>query len=193
MKNTNDSELIALKSTLHNLSILKPFLHQKILHTGRLYEIALSSVNIETKKEYILAGYYCNIGFLMIEESLYKDKYTTSNDIGLIQRHNLIAADLMHEKGFNLVGDIIKLHHEKPNGTGYLKIQQKEKYIGLLCLVDEFIDSVVYSRKPEPVLTVEEAIGYAFKHYDNGLMFSQAEVKILKELFLDYYKSKIRQ
>ncbi len=102
-----EREFEKLESMLVNLRILKPLLYKKIYHTGSLFQYLanelekneLNSDNFVLDNDYILAGYYANIGFLAIEDSIYKDNYTNENDLQIIKRHVKISADLLHEKG----------------------------------------------------------------------------------------------
>ena len=193
-------EFEKLESALKNLQILKPLLHNKMKHTGMLFQILAKALLRETgnnkydaNDSYILASFYCNIGFLAIENSLYKEHYTTQNDEEIIKRHVMIGYELLSEKGLTEIAQIVKLHHEKPNGSGYLKEQNYDDHLlGLINIADEFIDAVLPSKKPETVLLKEEAIVLALKGYESNTLFDPDEVAIIKQTIHKYYQENFR-
>ena len=197
-------EMSILRGTLTSLRVLKPLLYSKIIHTGRLFEHLaqeMSSVlfcpidgsEFEIPQHYILASYYANIGFLSIEDSIFKNNYTNDNDIQIIRRHNIIGADLMSEKGFDCIANIIRRHHEKPNGTGYLKEQNiGDKLLGLLNIADEFVEAITPSKRPEPAMVLEEALALSFRGYDTGLLFNQNDMEKIRAIIKEYYRCFLR-
>jgi len=176
-------EFEKLQGTMLNLQILKPLLHMKIYHTGMLFQTLASALKeyngYVINEEYILASYYCNFGFLSIENSIYRNNYTTSEDRKIIERHIKISADLLNEKGMSRVANIVRLHHEKPNGSGYLREQNHDdKLLALINIADEYIDVVLPSKRPEVMMVPEEAIEHAFKGYETHLLIPIEELKI---------------
>ncbi len=158
-------------------------------HTGMLFQVLAKALLKATGKEiydandsYILAAFYCNIGFLAIENSLYKEHYTTKKDEEIIKRHVMISYELLLEKDLPVIAEIVKLHHEKPNGSGYLKEQNyNDNLLGLINIADEFIDAVLPSKKPETVLLKEEAIALALRGYESNTLFEPNEVTVIKQ------------
>jgi|GEM_PF-6251308 len=199
---SKESDILA--GTLMTLRVLKPLLYMKIIHTGRLFEelgyslqesipIMEISENVSIPLHYTLAAYYCNFGYLSIEDAIYKNNYTSDNDLQIIRRHTEISSDLLSEKGFKCVAQIIKKHHEKPNGTGYMKEQNvSDKLIGLLNIADEFIEAVMPSKKPEPALVFDEANTIALNGYNTCLLFSNDELLIIRSVISEYYKCSLR-
>ncbi len=189
-----------LENTLNNLQALKPLLHSKMYHTGILFQIVAKELFKKTADEkfslndaYVLAGYYCNIGFLAIESSLYRENYTTDNDKEIIKRHVNIGYDLLVNKGLDDVAEIVRLHHEKPNGTGYLKEQNyNDCLLAILNIVDEFIDSILPSKRPEPALLENEALKIALTGYESNLVLDSQEIQIIKNSIHQYYYENFR-
>lgn len=201
---SKESDILA--GTLMTLRVLKPLLYMKIIHTGRLFEKlgyslqesipimeTFENENVSIPQHYTLAAYYCNFGYLSIEDAIYKNNYTSDNDLQIIRRHTEISSDLLNEKGFRCVAQIIKKHHEKPNGTGYMKQQNvSDKLIGLLNIADGFIEAVMPSKKPEPVLVFDEAITLALNGYNTCLLFSTEELSSIRSSISEYYKCSLR-
>jgi response regulator RpfG family c-di-GMP phosphodiesterase len=190
-----EREFEKLESMLVNLRILKPLLYKKIYHTGSLFQYLanelekneLNSDNFVLDNDYILAGYYANIGFLAIEDSIYKDNYTNENDLQIIKRHVKISADLLHEKGLKNIGDIVKLHHEKPNGSGFLREQNTNKKIAILNIADEFLDSILPYKRPESPMVYEEAIEFCLNGYQSMLILNHQEIRTIKQSLFEYF------
>lgn len=192
-------EFDKLESTLQNLQKLNPLLYKKIYHTGMLFQYLASELYSQTKEEYyiatteyVLAAYYANFGYLAIENSIYKENYTTKEDLQIIKRHVKISADLLDSKGLKRIAEIVKLHHEKPNGAGYLKVQNtSDRLLGLLNIADEFIDCIVPSKKPEMTLVLEEAIEEASKGYETSLLIDAKHLLLIKDILIKYYNEKM--
>lgn len=183
-------ELEKLKSTLQNIKILKPMLFKKMAFTGDLFQELAIALEIEFGSDHILAAYYCNIGFLAIEQSLFRGSYTSKEDMDIIKRHVYIAEDLLAGKGLEDAARMVKLHHEKPDGTGFLREQNhKDILLALLNIADEFIDVYLPTEnKPEPPLTFTEAIDHAFKGYGSLTLLKEHQQKKIKAVIRDFIK-----
>lgn len=196
--NSFSFEFEKLQSTMLNLQILKPLLHAKIYHTGMLFQALILELKdkfdgYKLTEEYVLASYYANFGFLSLEDCIFKSQYVTPNDMRIIQRHIHIGADLLNEKGMPGVARIVKLHHEKPNGTGYLKEQNHDdKTLAILNISDEFIDVTVPSKSPEARFVPEEAIDHSLKGYETHLLIPREEIEIIKQVLDQYFRKNLR-
>lgn len=191
-----EKEFMILEATMVNLKHLKPMFHRRMHHTGTLFQYILHNLYESTKKkefqknlDYILAAFYCNMGFIAIESSLYKGGYTNENDLRTIKRHIYISHNLMQEKKLYTVSEIVKRHHEKPDGSGYLKEQNtSDKQLAIVNISDVFIDNILPSKRPEVALMLEEAIYECMKGYTTGLLLDNDEQDIVVASIITYFK-----
>lgn len=184
-----------LNSSLMNLKILKPILYRRIYHTGMLFQELCHDLgdSFTPSNDYILAAFYANMGWLSIEDSIYKEKYVVAKDLEIIKRHVRISADLLNEKGLHNIAAIVLKHHEKPDGSGYLKEQNIDPLIAVMNIADEFLDGVLVSQKPEAPLLYEEAIEVCLRGYKSHTLLRYDEVGIIKETLFKYFKRYIRE
>ncbi|MGE4511896.1 MAG: HD domain-containing phosphohydrolase [Sulfurimonadaceae bacterium] len=192
-------EFDVLESTMLNMKHLKPMLHRRMNHTGNLFQFLLHNLSktIDSKVysadyDYVLASFYCNIGFVALETSLYKSAYVTEKDIEISNRHIHISANLLTEKKLYKVADIVHRHHEKPDGSGVLRIQNTDKKLALLNIADVFIDSILPSKKPEVALMLNEAIEFSMKGYTSGVLMNMQEQNAIVASLISYYQESMR-
>lgn len=189
-------EFAILEATMLNFKHLKPMFHRRMNHTGLLFQYALQNLYDTTKSpeykknyDYILAAYYCNMGFIAIESSLYRGGYVTEHDLKTIKRHIYISHNLMEEKKLHKVAEIVKRHHEKPDGSGYLKEQNTtDKQLAIVNIADVFIDNILPSKRPDVALMLEEAVYECMKGYTTGLLLNNDEQDIVVASIISYYK-----
>ncbi len=193
-------EFEKLKSTLHNFALLKPYLNKRMYHTGALFQVLCQEMFELTgeqkylpQQNYLLAAFYCDIGFLALEDSIYKDAYVSTKDITIAERHVWIGYELLKEKGLEEVAHIVKHHHEKPDGSGYLREQNHSDFLlGLLNIANGFAEGALQSNKPEIPMSCEEAIIYAMRGYTSCILFSVKEVSTIESSLRSYYQKNVR-
>lgn len=192
-------EFDVLEATMLNLKHLKPMLHRRMNHTGNLFQFLLHNLAEITSNQayavdydYVLAAFYANIGFVALETSLYKSAYVTEKDIEISNRHIHISANLLVEKKLYRVADIVQKHHEKPDGTGVLRIQNTDKKLALLNIADVFIDSILPSKKPEVALMLNEAIEFSMKGYTSGILMTIEEQNAIAASLISYYQESMK-
>jgi response regulator RpfG family c-di-GMP phosphodiesterase len=189
-------EFEILEATMLNMKHLKPMLHRRMNHTGLLFQDLIKNMHekFPDKKDYVfnydyvLAAYYANIGFVALETSLYKSAYVTPKDIEISNRHVHISSNLLVEKKLYKVAEIVKTHHEKPDGSGILRIQNTDKQLALLNIADVFVDSILPSKKPEVALMLSEAIHFCMKGYSSGILMDIGEQNVIVATLISYYQ-----
>ena len=177
---------------LNSLKVLKPKLYKKMVYTGRLFEYLIKDNNFtdEEISDYIRASYLCNIGFLAIEESLFK-KNSPIERKNIKKRHVKISNDYLKRTGFPELVEIVNHHHEYPNGLGYFGEMQTNKIIGYINIADEFIELTIEYFYCDQILTLNEAIGEIEKRYKNNSLYKDNEMREIKEKLTEYYEKVI--
>lgn len=190
MKNTNRGKLLNI------IKYFKPKLYRKMVYTGRLYEFLIRNIEKEENvmaydiKDYKEASYLCNIGLLALDEFMYSDSFNKSHNLELIKEHVLRSVDYLEKNKFENVAKIVMLHHELPNGMGYLKIQQQDKFIAYINIADEFIDLTTEYYKNIPLKISSVAIKTIFDKYKNSNLIQKDELELIEEdlnLFYERY------
>ena len=186
MKNTNRGKLLT------TIKYFKPKLYKKMIYTGRLYEFLIRRIENEINimdfdiKDYKEAAYLCNIGFLALDEFLYLDNFNKSNSFELIKDHVLRSVDYLEKNKFENVAKIVNLHHELPNGMGYFKIQQQDKFIAYINIADEFIDLTTDYYKNTSLKLASSAIRIISTKYKNSNLIQKDEWEKM-EADLNYF------
>lgn len=190
--NTNRGKL------LNTIKFFKPKLYRKMIYTGRLYEFlireleeTLSEDSKYSLKDYKEAAYLCNIGFMSLEESLYLESFNKNHSLGLIKEHVSRSVDYLEKNKFEMVAEIVNLHHELPNGLGYQKIQQQDKFIAYLNIADDFVDLTTEFYKNTPTKIAREAIEIIVAQYKNNNLIDKDEFKKIKEDLNHFYERNV--
>lgn len=186
MKNTN-----RLKLLLNLYKFFKPKLYKKMILTGRLFEFLTKEYDEELKiekKHYVEASYLCNIGFLGIDEFLHQENFKKDSSLDLIKNHVMLSCDFLEKNDFEEVVSIVKLHHELPNGMGYLKIQQQDKLIAYLNISDEFIDLTVDYYKNTPLQIASGACKMVLGKYKNNNLIPRDELNQIENNLILFYE-----
>jgi len=174
MKNTN-----RLKLLLNLYKYFKPKLYKKMILTGRLFEFLTKEYDEELKiekKHYVEASYLCNIGFLGIDEFLNHENLDKDSSLDLIKNHVMLSCDFLEKNDFEEAARIVELHHELPNGMGYLKIQLQDKLIAYLNIADEFIDLTIDYYKNTPLQIASGACKIILGKYKNSNLIPRDEL-----------------
>lgn len=174
MKNTN-----RLKLLLNLYKFFKPKLYKKMILTGRLFEFLTKEYDEELKiekKHYVEASYLCNIGFLGIDEFLNHENFDKDSSLDLIKNHVMLSCDFLEKNDFEEAARIVELHHELPNGMGYLKIQLQDKLIAYLNIADEFIDLTIDYYKNTPLQIASGACKIILGKYKNSNLIPRDEL-----------------
>lgn len=190
MKNTNPNTNRG--KLLTTIKFFKPKLYRKMIYTGRLYEFLIRSLEKEVDdltydiKDYIEASYLCNIGFLALDEFLYLENFNKNDSLELIKEHVTRSVDYLEKNKFENVAKIVELHHELPNGMGYNKVQQQDKFIAYINIADEFIDLTMDYYKNTPLKLSKSAIKIISTKYKNSNILQKEEWEKL-EADLNYF------
>lgn len=186
MKNTN-----RLKLLLNLYKFFKPKLYKKMILTGRLFEFLTKEYDEELKiekKHYVEASYLCNIGFLGIDEFLNHENFNKDSSLDLIKNHVMLSCDFLEKNDFEEVARIVELHHELPNGMGYLKIQLQDKLIAYLNIADEFIDLTIDYYKNTPLQIASGACKIILGKYKNSNLIPRDELNQIENNLILFHE-----
>lgn len=176
-----------MKDFIGSIKVLKPILGKKLELTGALVEILAKELSCESDQLFF-AGYYANIGLLMLEDVINKPHFIDNDkERELIKQHVHYSADFLEKRGFVESAKIIKLHHEKPNGRGYFSKMNKEKDAAIVNIADEFVGLASSNLfRPHYVKTV--AIEKTMEHYLTArTMFNETELAKIKTSLGKFY------
>ena len=191
MKNTNRGKLLT------TIKYFKPKLYKKMIYTGRLYEFLIRRIENEINimdfdiKDYKEAAYLCNIGFLALDEFLYLESFNKNHSLELIKEHVSRSTDYLEKNKFENVAKIVNLHHELPNGMGYFKIQQQDKFIAYINIADEFIDLTIDYYKNTPLKLASSAIDVISLKYKNNNLIQKDEWENIEADLIYFYERNI--
>mgnify|MGYP000929437840 CR=1 FL=1 len=186
MKNTN-----RLKLLLNLYKFFKPKLYKKMILTGRLFEFLTKEYDEELKiekKHYVEASYLCNIGFLGIDEFLNHENFDKDSSLDLIKNHVMLSCDFLEKNDFEEAARIVELHHELPNGMGYLKIQLQDKLIAYLNIADEFIDLTIDYYKNTPLQIASGACKIILGKYKNSNLIPKDELNQIENNLILFHE-----
>ncbi len=187
MKNIDiEYEKKFLKDLIASLKYLKKNDGVKMEQVGRLSTAISQELKCESD-ELFFAGYYANIGLLMLESITSKQAYLTNKrEMELLHHHVYYSAEFVQKRGFIRSAEIIKNHHEKPNGMGYFAIPNKDKDAAIINIADEFVGLSSHNQLRPPIVR-EMAIKYALEEYQRSSIFTYDEVDIIQKTLTSYY------
>ncbi len=175
-----------LKDFIQSLKILKGEHGRKIELVGGLVE-RLSEA-LECKSDALFfAGYYANIGLLMLEKIISRaDFISSAHESNIIKDHVHYSAHFLEKRGLHSSAKIVELHHEKPNAKGYFNIMNKDKNAAIVNIADEFVGlSSETNYRPHRVKKV--AIAKTLKHYEATNLFSKHERQVIENVLSHFY------
>lgn len=118
----------------------------------------------------------------------------TEEDINVIRKHPRGAGEIIFEEmpldkyvfisGDPSIIDLILLHHEYPDGTGYYGYKDLPIESVIISISDIF-DACVSDRNYRPGLPKEEALNEALKKYEKYLTKKHFDVEVIKKTLLD--------
>jgi response regulator RpfG family c-di-GMP phosphodiesterase len=158
----------------------------KMEHTGKLTMLLAKELGCESDELYF-AGYYANVGLLMLENITSKQVFFgNEKEIELLRQHVHYSAEFLQRRGFQRSAEIVKNHHEKPNGMGYYAVANKDKDVAILNIADEFV-GLSSTNHLRPPIVKDIAIKIALEEYERSSIFTYTEIDVIKELLAVYY------
>ncbi len=181
-----ESEKYFLNQFLKSIIFLKRRLGIKIEMVGELNHRILEALKLDYDYEHVLAGYYANIGLLAVESIIEKNEHVCEKDREIIKQHVYFSSEFAKDRGLIKASEIIKLHHEKPNGKGYYRVVNENIYSCIINIADEYI-GLVSESKIRPALVCEVAINQVFKEYKFSNAIKPEQLKIIEDVLYNYY------
>lgn len=178
-------EKIFKDNFINSLIYLKKDIGIKVHLTGILNSNLLKALNIENIEAYF-AGFYANIGLLMLEHIVNIDKHLNEKEKEIIKQHVYYSAEFAKRRNLDEAAKIIILHHEKPNGKGYFRKANRDLLSSLLNIADEFVGYSSHS-KLRPALTKDIATEYSLKDYQNTGILTKDEIEKIRFILNDFY------
>jgi len=173
-----------LEDYLETLRNFKPFLFQKMYRTGILNSKIGKIFEIE-HPEFYLAGFYANIGLQAFTNLLLKE-HLNEREREQLSRHPVLASEFLKNRGLEYASNLVYLHHELPDGSGYYKITNIPKEASFINISDTFEGTI--SIKPyRPALTLREALKVTLEPYSDNLLLSKEEIEIIKKELIKFY------
>jgi len=158
----------------------------KMEHTGKLCTLLAKELGCENDALYF-AGYYANVGLLMLENITSKQAFLSNEkEFDLLRQHVYYSAEFLQRRGMLRSAEIVRNHHEKPNGMGYFAIANKDKDTAILNIADEFVGLASPNHLRPPIIK-DIAINYTMEEYKRSSIFTYTEVDVIKEALSVYY------
>lgn len=181
-----ESENIFLDNFISSLVYLKKDIGTKIYLTGTLNSNILKIFEIQNEEAYF-AGFYANVGLLMLEHIVSIDKHLSDKEKEIIKQHVHYSAEFAKRRNLDNAAKIIALHHEKPNGKGYFRRANRDLLSSILNIADEFVGYSSHS-KLRPALTKNIAIEYTLKDYQNTGIIAKENITQIERELSDFYE-----
>lgn len=139
------------------------------------------------------AAIYHDHGKFLWDQSLMEKPILSRDDWRIIKRHPLDSIELIRtfapeiakrfDKGDPSVNDIIYMHHEKPDGSGYYGIKDLPVEAVIVSIADIF-DSILSDRPYRQALPLEVALFEAFDPFEDYLRKKGYSPKEAKEALI---------
>lgn len=174
---------------INSIKILKSSIGKKLELTGSLVEILAKELDCESDR-LLFAGYYANVGLLMLESVINQPHFIDNKqEKELIRQHVYYSADFLEKRGLFESAEIVMLHHEKPNGRGYFTTQNRSKDAAIVNMADEFVGLASPNLfRPQYVKSV--AISKTMEHYEDArLLFEKSEFEKIKSTLGEFYNA----
>lgn len=175
-----------LKDFIQSLKILKGEHGRKMELVGLLVERIAEALECKSDALYF-AGYYANVGLLMIEKIISRADFISSeHERHIIQDHVYYSANFLETRGLHSSAKIVELHHEKPNAKGYFSIMNKDRNSAIVNIADEFVGlSSETSYRPYRVKKI--AVLKTMKQYEATNIFSKEERIKIEGVLNNFY------
>lgn len=175
-----------LKDFIQSLKILKGEHGRKMELVGLLVERIAEALECKSDALYF-AGYYANVGLLMIEKIISRADFISSeHERHIIQDHVYYSANFLETRGLHSSAKIVELHHEKPNAKGYFSIMNKDRNSAIVNIADEFVGlSSETSYRPYRVKKI--AVLKTMKQYEATNIFSKEERVKIEGVLNNFY------
>lgn len=141
------------------------------------------NLNDEQIKNIAFGGFFHDVGKLEIpKDILYRKGKLNEREYKLVQEHPIAGVNLL-KKIYRLdreVEKIIKYHHERPDGTGYLGVSELSLPVQIIHVADIFA-AITENRSYHQALCVKDTVNkiQQFPDVDNNIL------DILKEIVFD--------
>lgn len=176
-----------LKDFVASIKYLKHNHGIKMEHVGELVNAIAKKLDCVNNELYF-AGYYANIGLLMLENITNKQEFLINDkEFDILRQHVYYSANFLEQRGFIRSAEIVRNHHEKPNGMGYFAVPNKDKDAAIVNIADEFV-GLSSPNRLRPSIVKEVAIKYTMEDYERSSVFTYKEVDLIKETLSSYYK-----
>jgi response regulator RpfG family c-di-GMP phosphodiesterase len=175
-----------LKDFIGALKILKAEHGRKMELTGLLVERISHTLHCSSDALFF-AGYYANIGLLMLEKITSRADFISSeHEQNSIKEHVYYSAHFLEKRGLHSSAKIVELHHEKPNARGYFNVMNKNQDAAIVNIADEFVGLASESNY-RPYRVKKIAVQIALKHYEASTLFTREEKRLIEEVLNDFY------
>lgn len=175
-----------LKDFIQSLKILKGEHGRKMELVGVLVERIAEALDCKSDALYF-AGYYANIGLLMMEKIISRADFIHSDlERNIIKDHVYYSANFLETRGLHNSAKIVELHHEKPNAKGYFNIMNKSKDSAIVNIADEFV-GLSSENNYRPYRVKKIAIENTLRQYESTNIFTKEERAIIEQVISNFY------
>jgi len=174
-----------LDEYMESLKYFKPFLFRKMYRTGLLTSIIGKELGIEDT-EFYLAGFYANIGLMAVSKFVELPENLTEEQVEQVKRHPVLGYEFLRKKGLENTAKYVYYHHELPDGSGYLGIDNYPVESAYINIADTF-EGLISPKPYRPPYTLTEALNITLKLYKNGLKVEREALSTIENILRKFY------
>lgn len=175
-----DRERFFLEEFLKSIKYLKRNLGTKMELTGWLTDLIANELGMQSHALFF-SGYYANVGMIALDHLISHGGFIGESEKNLIKQHVNYSAEFVENRGLIECIDIIKKHHEKPNGGGYFGEVNRNKEALIVNIADEFIGSSTPNGL-RPPLPRKVAIFGVLETFRQARTFAIDEIKAIESV-----------
>lgn len=177
-----------LNDFIRSMKILKEDFGIKLELVGLLTNRLSEALNCNSDALYF-AGYYANIGLMMIDKIISRPEFISSDqERKIIKEHVHYSSHFLESRGLITSAFIVENHHEKPNGKGYFSQPNKDKNAAIVNIADEFV-GISSNKSYKPYTIKKIAIRETLKEYDHSTIFTRDEIEMIKSVLDNFYNT----
>lgn len=185
MINHYDQLKVELKAVTTLLKINIPTLADYCINTGGLAQ-QLGERFGYISDDFIQACYWSNIGMISTPQINFEEAKPEQSYIDYYRKHVIRGEDFFREKGFDVIAEIVRNHHERPDGRGYLRAMSYPVESNFIRIADEFmaLTRPSFSRGGQAYDVKEAARIVTSVPYENLPEFQADGAKLIRDFLM---------
>ncbi len=185
----SDTEKHFIKKMLLSMREFSPETYYHTLHTADICSIVCTELDVplDLRRKLYVAALLHDCGKLKIDRDLLHAPKITEEEKLIIQEHAVFSYELIKDTFSSDVCEIVRDHHERPNGTGYPRAKTGDKISKLakLLSVCDVTSALILPRSYKPSLSKVAVEDILIKKAQNG----ELDAKLVEVVIENYVES----